>query len=73
MLRIVATGLLAIGVLGGTLMPAAAEQAADPCSSAKTIEIQPVGGWQVMTGASEEDGTPEDGALVTERQAGVLA
>jgi hypothetical protein len=67
MLRIVATGLLAIGVLGGTLMPAAAEQAADPCSSAKTIEVQPVGGWQVMTGASEQDGTPEDGALVLAR------
>jgi hypothetical protein len=66
MLRIVATGLLAVGVLGGTLMPAAAEQAADPCSSAKTIEIQPVGGWQVMTGASE-DGAPEDGALVLAR------
>ena len=67
MLRIVTTGLLAIGVLGGTLMPAAAEQAADPCSSAKTIEIQPIGGWQVMTGASEEDGAPEDGALVLAR------
>jgi hypothetical protein len=67
MLRIVATGLLAIGVLGGTLVPAAAEQAADPCSSAKTIEIQPVGGWQLMTGAAEEDGAPEDGALVLAR------
>ena len=67
MLRIVTTGLLAIGVLGGTLMPAAAEQAADPCSSAKTIEIQPIGGWQVMTGAAEEDGAPEDGALVLAR------
>jgi hypothetical protein len=67
MLRIVATGLLAIGVLGGTLMPAAAEQASDPCSSAKTIEIQPIGGWQVMTGASKEDGAPEDGALVLAR------
>ena len=67
MLRIVTTGLLAIGVLGGTLMPAAAEQAADPCSSAKTIEMQPIGGWQVMTGAAEEDGAPEDGALVLAR------
>src|SRR5215207_4983587 len=67
MLRIVTTGLLAIGVLGGTLMPAAAEQAADPCSSAKTIEIQPIGGWQVMSGASEDGGAPEDGALVLAR------
>jgi hypothetical protein len=67
MLRIVATGLLAIGVLGGTLMPAAAEQAADPCSSARTIEVQPVGGWQVVTGAFEKGGTPEDGALVLAR------
>lgn len=67
MLRIVTTGLLAIGVLGGTLIPAGAEQASDSCSSAKTIEIQPIGGWQVMTGASEEDGTPEDGALVLAR------
>ena len=67
MLHIVTTGLLAIGVLGGTLMPAAAEQAADPCSSAKTIEMQPIGGWQVMTGGAEEDGAPEDGALVLAR------
>jgi hypothetical protein len=67
MLRIVTTGLLAIGVLGGTLMPAAAEQAVDPCSGAKTIEIQPIGGWQVMTGASAEDGAPGDGALVLAR------
>jgi len=64
MLRIMTIGASAIGVLGGTLMPAAAEQASDTCSDARTIEIQPVGGWQVMTSAS---GTPEIGALVLAR------
>lgn len=67
MLRIVTIGSLAIGVLGGTLMSAAAEQASDSCTSTRSIEIQPVGGWQVVSAAAEEGGAPEIGALVLAR------
>ncbi|GEP59540.1 hypothetical protein [Reyranella soli] len=69
MLHILTIGALAIGVLGGTVMPAAAEQASDTCSDAKTIEIQPIGGWQVGSEQvrPEEEGAPVDGALVLAR------
>lgn len=64
MLRIMTIGALALGALGGTLMPAAAAEASDTCSDARTVEIRPIGGWQVT---AEEGGAPQTGALVLAR------